>query len=110
MEYKEKAMYLNDIKAGIDKLKEWIKKDNAPIKLKLYLHIGGAADHLSNVLLCVNKKTVFDYLKELNQKYHEIKAYDWVDWVDSRLELTMSNNGLVFINHNFDVERVELEE
>jgi hypothetical protein len=108
MEYKKKAMYLNDIKAGIDKIKKWIK--DSQVKLKLYLHIGGSADHLSNVLVCVNKKTVFDYLKELLQKYHEINAYDWVDWVDSRLELTMTNNGLIFINHHFDVERVELEE
>ena len=110
MEYKKKAMYLNDIKAGIDKLKEWIKKDNAPIKLKLYLDIGGASCSSSNVLMCVNKKTVFDYLKELIAKYELLESYDWVDWVDSRLELTMSNNGLVFINHHFDVERVELEE
>ncbi len=106
MEDREKAMYLNDIKAGIDKIKEWIKKDN---KLKLYLNVGGY-DHLSNVLLCVNKKTVFDYLKGLLVKYEEIKAYDWVDWVDSRLELRITLSGLVFINHVFEIERLELEE
>ena len=105
--YIEKIEYLNDIQAGENKIKEWFK---AGFISEIHLNIGCSTDHLSNILVGVNKKITLEYLKKLNTKYSEIRDYDWVDWVDSRLSLKLSNTGLCFLSHNFEVERIEWDD
>ena len=72
--------------------------------------MGDAICHLSNFWVTVNQKTIFSYLAKLESQYHTVKAYEWVDWIDSRLEINLTHNNLLFVSHKFEVERIEYEE
>lgn len=105
--YKQKVQYLNDIEAGIRKIKDWLRIDKT-IEIKICM--GDAICHLSNFWVTVNQKTIFSYLAKLESQYHTVKAYEWVDWIDSRLEINLTHNNLLFVSHKFEVERIEYEE
>ncbi|MAH82033.1 MAG: hypothetical protein CMC21_02105 [Flavobacteriaceae bacterium] len=106
--YKEKVEYLNDIEAGKRKIKDWLRTELFTRGVKVQM--GGCIDTLSNCWITVNKKTIFSYLDSLQSQYNLYKDYEWVDWVDSRLELNLTDNHLIFVSHKFEVERVEHKE
>lgn len=86
--------------------KEMVKKINAFVGTKeitFFMRIGQDFD--VSVLVPVNKKVVLDYFKALESQHNEMKSYDWISKINTKITIDLRNN-ICFVKASREVVRV----